>query len=805
MPTICEEVITQSAGFPHNCRMLKAVEHLHAARTGDLRRERTVPARVVAARLALAIALGAALAWVALDVAAGRSAFLSGGVVALASALVVPLGIGPMALRLAPFAPSSLDVRRNLVLVSLPGSSFLLFAVEERWHPLGLPAAGDVALAGQALAVAAGVFLTAQGRSGTRAVRPALDGVVMGCAVLMAMWATVLGPRLGFHLTGPGDGIGLVLVLLVLVKTSMIGLVLLRDVTTRPASAFLTMLLVGFAEVRIVQAGLGGGVRTTDALTMAAWCGGWVLFLYSVFNTRTAPASVVDEARLRGAEALATVLVTVSCLVCGGVALLVPRVGQFDLARAGSPAAVLGIVTVLVLAVREAFLARARIRLDEQLHRQATLDRLTGLANRDGLTTALDRLVGRDEEWVLLTLDLDGFKAVNDVHGNAAGDQVLRAVAQVLQEQCPAGGLSARTGGDEFTVLAPGTLRSGQLLAHRIRVAVTRRLDGLELGPRITVSVGIGTVLGSAAPPRDGLSHDRLSVVTEAAAALRSAKSAGRNRVEVYPGPVARAHERKLLVENRLREALADGGIGTVGQPIVDLRSGEPVAYEALARWDDPVLGPVPAQEFVAVAEQTGLIGDLGRRVLRSALEGFLERGLLDGGRRLAVNASPLELRHPGYVAGVVSVLQEYRFPPQHLIVEVTEAIAIDEVDPTVNVLHRLVGTGVRVAVDDFGTGYSALGYLRRLPLQSLKVDRTLLAEGRTAARTRNILVGVVDLARRLDLPVTVEGIEDQAGVALALDLGADAAQGYLLGRPVAWRDPGLVVARTVPSAGATA
>jgi EAL domain-containing protein (putative c-di-GMP-specific phosphodiesterase class I) len=276
-------------------------------------------------------------------------------------------------------------------------------------------------------------------------------------------------------------------------------------------------------------------------------------------------------------------------------------------------------------------------------------------------------------------------------------------------------------------------------------------------------------------------------VLVEAAAALRAAKAGGRNRVEVYPGRVARERERRLVVESRLREALAAGLITTVGQPVVDLRTGAAVAYEALARWEDAQLGPVPPEEFVAVAEETGLVAELGRQVLRSAVEGFAGSGLVGSGVLLAVNVSPVELRLPYHADAVAAILQSAGFPPWDLVVEVTEAVVIRAGDPAVRALAELSDLGVRVAIDDFGTGYSALGYLRRLPVQVLKVDRSLLAEALLSERTRQILAGVVDLAHRLRLPVVVEGIEDESGARLARELGADRGQGFWLGPPAPW------------------
>ncbi|MBI4939611.1 MAG: EAL domain-containing protein, partial [Actinobacteria bacterium] len=273
--------------------------------------------------------------------------------------------------------------------------------------------------------------------------------------------------------------------------------------------------------------------------------------------------------------------------------------------------------------------------------------------------------------------------------------------------------------------------------------------------------------------------------------------------VQVYPGLVARQRERRLLLEARLPQALADGSVTAVGQPIVDLRTGAVVAVEALARWDDDLLGQVPPAEFVVVAERSGLVPELGRCVLRSAVEGYREHGLVGSGLRLAVNVSPLELRGPGYIDGLAEVLARTGMPARDLVVEVTEAVVIEAGDPAVRVLSAINDLGVQVAIDDFGTGYSALGYLRRLPVQALKVDKSLVGEALTSVRTRQIVSGVVDLARRLGLVVTREGIEDGDTARLAVDLGADQGQGYWFGRPVTWDLVALAASQERPGAAA--
>jgi EAL domain-containing protein (putative c-di-GMP-specific phosphodiesterase class I) len=251
--------------------------------------------------------------------------------------------------------------------------------------------------------------------------------------------------------------------------------------------------------------------------------------------------------------------------------------------------------------------------------------------------------------------------------------------------------------------------------------------------------------------------------------------------VEVFDGAVARMWQRRLTVEDRLRTAVAKGGITVHFQPIVDLRGYQVTGAEALARWYDDELGPMDPTEFIAVAEQTGLVISLGEIVLNQTLDEVVRMGLVDRGLRISYNASPLQLRVPGFHRLVAEALDSHRLPPSSLVVEVTEAAFVEEEGLAVRTLRRLSEAGVSVAIDDFGTGYSALGYLRRLPADILKVDKSLtmsLAEPRALAITRT----VVDLAHAIGLSIVVEGIETPAVAELVTRMGAGYGQGTLYG-----------------------
>jgi EAL domain-containing protein (putative c-di-GMP-specific phosphodiesterase class I) len=257
--------------------------------------------------------------------------------------------------------------------------------------------------------------------------------------------------------------------------------------------------------------------------------------------------------------------------------------------------------------------------------------------------------------------------------------------------------------------------------------------------------------------------------------------------VEVYADGVAAARERRIILERRLRLAVARGTVESYGQPVVDLADGSLRGFEALARWTDEELGIVPPTEFIEVAEQTGLVVALGEHLVDVTLAQARAAGVFDAGLTVAINVSPIQLRVPGFVQVVRHHLDRHGVPPRLVTVEVTEAILVADDDPAVRTLEELAELGVDIAIDDFGTGYSALGYLRRLPVGVLKVDRSLttnLAESRTLA----IVEAVVGMARRMDIRVVMEGIEEESIAQACRRLGADLGQGWLFGCAVPWK-----------------
>jgi diguanylate cyclase (GGDEF)-like protein len=381
----------------------------------------------------------------------------------------------------------------------------------------------------------------------------------------------------------------------------------------------------------------------------------------------------------------------------------------------------------------------------------------------------------------VLTLDLDAFKTVNDVLGHGSGDELLRAVAARLREVVPARAVVARVGGDEFAVLLPATADEAQRLGDGLVAAVRRACADVPGVDRVGVSASVGLAMVTG-PVGGAGAPDPLSALSAAGAAQRLAKSAGRDRVQLFDDHAARLRRRRLTVEERLRAAVSAGGIELHYQPIVELAGGRLSGVEALARWTDAELGVVTPEEFIAVAEDSGLVVPLGELVLHQAMEQAMAAGLPAAGVRVSCNVSPLQLRVPGFHRVVEGALAASRMPPGCVVVEVTEAALVEEQGMAVRTLHRLVELGVTVAIDDFGTGYSALGYLRTLPAQVLKIDKSLTASLLEEPRARAIATAVIGLGGAIGLSVVVEGVESQEVAELVRGMGADYGQGSLFG-----------------------
>lgn len=426
--------------------------------------------------------------------------------------------------------------------------------------------------------------------------------------------------------------------------------------------------------------------------------------------------------------------------------------------------------------------------LNLRLRYEATHDALTGLPNRSLFSERLEKALaaGDGSRFGLCYLDLDGFKAINDSLGHAAGDRLLVEVADRLEHCATAPGeMVARLGGDEFVALTTGpsvTARDAEELAVRILTALAApiSLDGRD----ITVRGSIGIVEGSAGE------RGAAEVLRSADITMYRAKSAGGNRFErADPEADARAITRHGLT-TALPAALERGEFFIEYQPLVHLGDGSVHGAEALVRWCHPQHGVLGPDRFIPLAEHTGLIVPLGRWVLEEAVRQarFWKHRHTDGGPlRINVNLSPTQLHHPGLVSDITDVLEHSGLAPGALCLEVTESALIGADEDRLAPLRQLAEMGVDIALDDFGTGYSNLANLRRLPVSVLKLDRSFtrgMQQHPCDPVDLKIVEGIVSLAHSLDLAVTVEGVETAAQAEQLRALGCDTAQGWYYARP---------------------
>ena len=420
----------------------------------------------------------------------------------------------------------------------------------------------------------------------------------------------------------------------------------------------------------------------------------------------------------------------------------------------------------------------------------ATHDALTALPNRtlfrERLEVRIAEALREGSAFAVLACDLDRFKSVNDALGHAAGDRLLRVVADRLTATLRGKDTVARLGGDEFAVLlADGTRAGVEDATARIVEAMSRPVE-IE-GHRITLGISIGVALA----PSDGVGADGLHRCADLA--MYRAKANGRNAVRFFSAGMDAAVADRAMLAQDLRRACEDGELTLHYQPIVDIVGRGIVGFEALMRWDHPVRGAVPPSEFIPVAEANGLIDGMGDWALGEACE---RAARWPGDLRMAVNVSAIQFRDPDRLKrNVLKALLRSGLQPDHLELEITESVLMDDAETVIACLRDLRRLGVRIALDDFGNGFSSLGYLRRFAFDRIKIDRSFVRDMDQPA-TRAIVRSVVDLAARLGAGVVAEGVETRRQLASVRREGCSEVQGYLFSRPVTGEEAALLSAR---------
>jgi diguanylate cyclase (GGDEF)-like protein/PAS domain S-box-containing protein len=422
-----------------------------------------------------------------------------------------------------------------------------------------------------------------------------------------------------------------------------------------------------------------------------------------------------------------------------------------------------------------------RKRSEAMLSHAAAHDSLTDLPNRSLLLARLDAALSRSEQVGVLFLDLDRFKVVNDGLGHAAGDLLLVQVAVRLRDVMRPEDLVARIGGDEFVVLCRNADEEVcRAVAQRVLDALNQP-KSLADGSEIVIGASIGIAL--AGPGDTGE-----LVLRDADTAMYAAKEAGGGRFHVFSTELRDAAIRTHELEVDLRAALRSRELSVVYQPVVSLSSGRVLGCEALARWEHPRRGVVSPVEFIAVAEQSDLIVEIGELVMERALHDIALWPAVDGGAPLtvSVNVSLRQLVSRGFPERVMQLLDAAGVEPTRLCLEVTETALAGDVEHVVASLERLRDVGIRLAIDDFGTGHASLTYLARFPVDQVKIDQSFVAGLGEDAGSKAIVGGVIGMAHTFDLRVVAEGVENDTQLAALRDMGCDAVQGYLLSTPIA-------------------
>ncbi|HKP76526.1 MAG TPA: GGDEF and EAL domain-containing protein, partial [Longimicrobiaceae bacterium] len=425
-----------------------------------------------------------------------------------------------------------------------------------------------------------------------------------------------------------------------------------------------------------------------------------------------------------------------------------------------------------------------RKRFEQQLLHDALHDSLTGLPNRALFLDRLERAIAYahrrpERQFAVIFLDLDRFKVINDRIGHVAADGVLVSLARRLEQCLRRGDSVARLSGDEFALLVHD-VEDPAVVAHRILHELGRPFDAAGQQVLVTASLGIAISSTGFTRPEDAL--------RDADAAMYRAKARGRARFEIADAELHARSLEQLEMESQLRGAVESGELRLHFQPVVVMETRELVGFEALLRWAHPERGLRAPDEFIPMAEQSGIIVAVGRWALHEAcrqMQAWRDAYPGASGLWLSVNLSSRQFLHPDLVQEILAVLKETGFPPDRLRLEITESVIMDDAPAVRLILHRLREGGIRVAVDDFGTGYSSLAYLHRLPLDALKIDRSFVHQLHADPTREAVIQTVISLSGSLRLDTVAEGVETAEEAAALQRMGCRIGQGFLFSHPL--------------------
>jgi diguanylate cyclase (GGDEF)-like protein len=413
------------------------------------------------------------------------------------------------------------------------------------------------------------------------------------------------------------------------------------------------------------------------------------------------------------------------------------------------------------------------------VYQETHFDKLTGLFARTAMVgkiaEAASSSIATGQPVYLIDIDIDRFKHVNDAIGYTQGDELIRAFTQRLMSNLPKGVTVGRIGAGEFAVLYPDALGTDNF-DRRLERLIQQMMEPYQLSTHLqSVNISVGIV----AMPKDGV--DPVQILRRSNLALQNARARGIGGWATFEPEMGLVAERRQWIESELHGAFQRGDFRLFYQPQFDLGTGKTVGYEALIRWNHPVLGMIPPMEFIPIAEETGMIGMIGGWVLRQACMDVVH---LPDDCFVAVNISPVQFMTRDFLGGVAAVLKETGIPPHRLELEITETAMMQDREAAAAILHKLGDLGISVAVDDFGTGYSNLSYLIDFPFHKLKIDRSFVSRMETDQSSGAVVSTIVGLSRALGVKTIAEGVETENQATLLRAAGCQEVQGYFFGRP---------------------